>query len=228
MKNKKVIFISIIVLAIVAVFILFTGGVRTDVYLKDFSVDEANNQIVIKVSISSSTGYVRKMKQTSGSTNYYYTFYSTFGINSKLGAKDTFEIQLDNNVDEIYFYTGQKGYKKVLEKNEQGEWKRTYVQNDVYQHISSLAKNEYASTEILVKFDGVLYGKSNAIIDYAKELDTQKIGTINKLIDKELVPKLDNETNTEELLFAEVYNKTEDSIVLLYDNEYVLFGKISE
>ncbi len=228
MKNKKVIFISIIILAIVGVFILFTGGVRTDVYLEDFSINENDNQMIIKVGVSGSTGYVRKMKQTSGSTNYYYTFYSTFGINSKLGAKDTFEIQLDNNVDEIYFYTGQKGYKKVLEKNEQGEWKRTYVQNDVYQHISSLAKNEYASTEILVKFDGVLYGKSNAIIDYAKELDTQKIGTINKLIDKELVPKLDNETNTEELLFAEVYNKTEDSIVLLYDNEYVLFGKINE
>lgn len=56
----------------------------------------------------------------------------------------------------------------------------------------------------------------------------QKIGTINKLIDKELVPKLDNETNTEELLYAEVYNKTEDSIVLLYNNEYVLFGKVSK
>lgn len=228
MENKKVIFISIIILVIAIVFILFSGGVRTDVYLKEFSINEKDNQMIIKVGVSSSTGYVRKMKQTSGSTNYYYTFYSTFGINSKLGAKDTFEIQLDNNVDEIYFYTGQKGYKKVLEKNEQGEWTMTYVQNDVYQHISSLAKNEYASTEILVKFDGVLYGKSNAIIDYAKELDTQKIGTINKLIDKELVPKLDNETNTEELLFAEVYNKTEDSIVLLYNNEYVLFGKISE
>lgn len=228
MENKKVIFISIIILVIVAVFILFTGGVRTDVYLKDFSVDETNNQIVIKVGISSSTGHVRKIKQTSGSTNYYYTFYSTFGINSKIGAKDTFEIQLDNNVDEIYFYTGQKGYKKVLEKNEQGEWIMANVQNDVYQHISSLEKNEYASTEILVKFDGALYGKSNAIIDYATELDTQKIGTINKLVDKELVPKLDNETNTEELLYADVYNKTEDSIVLLYNNEYVLFGKISE
>jgi len=48
------------------------------------------------------------------------------------------------------------------------------------------------------------------------------------LIDKELVPKLDNETNTKELLNAEVYNKTEDSIVLLYNNEYVLYGKVSE
>lgn len=63
-----------------------------------------------------------KNETSQGSTNYYYTFYSTFGINSRIGAKDTFEMQLDNNVDEIYFYTGKKDYKKVLEKNEQGAW----------------------------------------------------------------------------------------------------------
>ena len=43
------------------------------------------------------------MKRTSGSMNYYFTFYSTFGINSKLGAKGTFEIELDENMDEIIF-----------------------------------------------------------------------------------------------------------------------------
>ena len=121
--NKKVT-ISVIILIVVIVMGLFvsTGHARTDVYLKEFIVDEKCNQMIIKVGVSNSTGYVRKMKRTSGSMNYYYTFYSTYGINSKLGAKDTFEIQLDNNVDEIYFYTGGKGYKKVLEKNEQGEW----------------------------------------------------------------------------------------------------------
>ena len=124
MKKKKIIIISSVVLVLVIVIGLFlsTGGARTDVFLKEFSVDEKCNQMTIKVGVSSSAGYVRKMKQTSGSMNYYYTFYSTFGINSKLGAKDTFEIQLDNNVDEIYFYTGGKGYKKVLEKNANGEW----------------------------------------------------------------------------------------------------------
>lgn len=63
------------------------------------------------------------MKRTSGSMNYYFTFYSTFGINSKRGAKDTFEIDLDSNVDAIYFYTGDKGYKQVLQKDEDtGKW----------------------------------------------------------------------------------------------------------
>lgn len=111
MKKKKLIFIitSFILLLMIG-YILYTGGVRTDVYLKDFSIDKTNNQLVIKVGVSSSTGYVRKMKRTGGSTNYYYTFYSTFGINSKLGAKDTFKIQLDNNVDEIFFISYEQFY----------------------------------------------------------------------------------------------------------------------
>lgn len=225
MKKKKTLIISIIVIAVILVgLFLATGGPRTDVFLKDFDIDEKDNQMIIKVGVSSSAGYVRKMKRTSGSMNYYFTFYSTFGINSKLGAEDTFEIQLDNNVDEIYFYTGGKGYKKVLEKTDNGEWINVENKYASYELVTNLKKNQYASTEILVKFDGILYGKSNAIIDYAG--GTEKIGVIDKLIDNAYVPKLDNETNTEEILNAEVYNKTEDSIVLLYNNEYVLFGKI--
>ena len=29
--------------------------------------------------------------------NGYYTFYSTYGLNSKIGAKDTFEIELNED-----------------------------------------------------------------------------------------------------------------------------------
>lgn len=120
--KKITIIMSIVVLVLVVLF-LSTGKARTDVFLRDFSVDEKSNIMNIKVGVSSSAGYVRKMKRTSGSMNYYYTFYSTFGINSKIGAKDTFEIQLDNNVDAIYFYTGYGGYKKVLTKDrETNEW----------------------------------------------------------------------------------------------------------
>ena len=223
--KKKVMIISFIVLVLILIgFFLALGGKRTDVFLKDFELSQDGKTMTLKVGVSSSAGYIRKMKQTSGSMNYYFTFYSTFGINSKLGAKDTFEIELDNNVDEIYVYTGGKGYKKVLEKTNDGDWVKFKDNYIGYELVKDLKKNEYASTEILVKFDNVLYGKSYAIIDYAG--GTEKIGVIDKLIDNEYVPKLNNETNTEELLNAEVYNKTEDSIVLLYNNEYVLFGKI--
>lgn len=124
MNKKVLIIIGIVIIAILGILFLATGGARTDVYLKDYEVADDVKTITLKVGVSSSTGYVRKMKQTSGSMNYYLTFYSTFGINSKLGAKDTYVLEIDSNVDEIYFYTGNKGYKKVLEKDEKtGQWK---------------------------------------------------------------------------------------------------------
>lgn len=124
MKNKRmlIIIITILVLLSVLIILLITGKPRIDVFLKDFIISPSGETMTLKVGVTSSIGYIRKMKRTSGSMNYYLTFYSTFGINSKFGAKDTFEIELDKNVDEIYFYTGNKGYKKVLEKNEDGIW----------------------------------------------------------------------------------------------------------
>lgn len=222
MKKRNIIICIIVIAIILMGLFLASGGSRTDVFLRDYEISQDGKTMTLKVGVSSSAGYIRKMKRTSGSTNYYYTFYSTFGINSKTGAKDTFEIELDQNVDEIYFYTGGKGYKKVLEKNANGEW----IKVENYDLVTSLEKNEKASTEILVKFDGVLYGKSNAIIDYAGNLESERIGVIDRLVDSKYVPKLDNETNIKEILNADVYNKTEDSIVLFYNNEYVLFGKI--
>jgi len=222
MKKRNIIICIIVIAIILMGLFLASGGSRTDVFLRDYEISQDGKTMTLKVGVSSSAGYIRKMKRTSGSTNYYYTFYSTFGINSKTGAKDTFEIELDQNVDEIYFYTGGKGYKKVLEKNANGEW----IKVENYDLVTSLEKNEKASTEILVKFDGVLYGKSNAIIDYAGNLEFERIGVIDRLVDSKYVPKFDNETNIKEILNADVYNKTEDSIVLFYNNEYVLFGKI--
>jgi len=222
MKKRNIIICIIVIAIILMGLFLASGGSRTDVFLRDYEISQDGKTMTLKVGVSSSAGYIRKMKRTSGSTNYYYTFYSTFGINSKTGAKDTFEIELDQNVDEIYFYTGGKGYKKVLEKNANGEW----IKVENYDLVTSLEKNKKASTEILVKFDGVLYGKSNAIIDYAGNLESERIGVIDRLVDSKYVPKFDNETNIKEILNADVYNKTEDSIVLFYNNEYVLFGKI--
>lgn len=121
--KKKVIIISVLIILILGVLFLSTGRARTDVYLRDYKISEDGKNITLKVGVSSSAGYIRKIKRTSGSMNYYFTFYSTYGINSKIGAKDTFEIELDQNVDAIYFYTGDKGYKQVLKKDDAtGEW----------------------------------------------------------------------------------------------------------
>ena len=122
MNKKIVIIIGTVVIAILGILFFATGRTRTDVYLKDYELSPDGKTMILKIGVSSSSGYIRKMKQTSGSMNYYLSFYSTFGINSKLGAQDTFEIKIDSNVDEIYFYTGNKGYKQVLQKTESGKW----------------------------------------------------------------------------------------------------------
>ena len=110
-------------------------------------------------------------------------------------------------------------YFKIKTNEDDGGW------YNGYNLVSDLEKIDYASTQILVMFDSVLYGKSNSIIDYAGK--TNKIGVIDKLINNKYVPKFNNETNTEEIKNAEVYDRTKNSIVLLYNNEFVLFEKIN-
>lgn len=92
-----------------------------------------------------------------------------------------------------------------------------------YENIISL-HSKTASTEILIKFNGSIYGKSFSVIDYAG--GSEKIGTIDKLIDSKYVPKFDGETNNKEILGASVFVGGEKNIVLNYNNTYVLFEKI--
>ena len=229
--KKVIIGIVIVILTVFVILFLSTGGARTDVVLRNYKVSEDVKTMTITVDVLSSAGYIRDMKQTSGSMNYYLTFYSTFGINSRLGAKDTFTLDIDQNVDEIYFFKGNKGYNKVLEKDkETGEWNiiRNTDSNkyEDYKKVSTL-HSETASTTMLVRYDGNLYGRSFSIIDYAPN-PNGAIGVIDKLIDSEYVPKYNGETNTEELLNAKVDSKGETTLVLNYNNNYVLYEIIEE
>lgn len=108
-------------------------------------------------------------------------------------------------------------YQKDFEKNKDQEREKI---------SETLSKNDEYDINILVKYNGTLYAKSNAIIDYAGNPDGP-IGTINKLIGKEYVPTLDGETNTEELLNAKVSEANEEIMVLYYNNVYVLFQVVN-
>lgn len=88
-------------------------------------------------------------------------------------------------------------------------------------------KADGVHTDILVKYNNTLYGKSYAMIDYAGN-PQGPIGKIDKLIDSEYVPRLNGETNVEEIWEAEIDDIGEKSMVLQYNNEYVLFTKIEE
>ncbi len=79
----------------------------------------------------------------------------------------------------------------------------------------------------LVKFDNVLYGKSNALIDYAGDLN-KSIGKIDFLIGEEYMPELNGETNCKEIFNASVLEANGKSMVLNVDNVAVLFESIDK
>lgn len=208
MKNKKkIIIVCIIVIAIIVVgLFLATGRARTDVYLKDFKVSADGKIMTLEVGVSSSTGYVRKMKRTSGSMNGYYTFYSTFGINSKLGAKDTFEIELDENVDEIYFYTGDKGYRLELVRNTTTqEWEKID-----YKENNTLKMNLFEKGEIIkVAID--TYAQNNNYFEYT---DKKTIDALYNIFDGLETKEINKNYNPE--------NPEEMYKVIFYNDEYML------
>lgn len=86
---------------------------------------------------------------------------------------------------------------------------------------------EETETSQLVRYNGILYGKSYGMIDYAGN-PNGPIGSINKLIGEEYLPNLDGETNSEELLNALVDYANEESMVLIYNNGAVLYFAIKE
>ena len=108
-------------------------------------------------------------------------------------------------------------YPKDFEKNKDTEREKI---------SETLSKNDEYDINKLVKYNGTLYAKSNALIDYAGNPDGP-IGTINKLIGEEYVPTLDGETNSEELLNAKVSEANEEIMVLYYNNAYVLFQVVN-
>ena len=86
-------------------------------------------------------------------------------------------------------------------------------------------KAEDTDTTKLVKFDGRLYGKSFALIDF-EAMFGGPIGEIDYAIGSEYLPIVDGETNCEEFLGASVTDANETSMILIVNNEAVLFNAI--
>ena len=125
MKKKNVIIFLVVIFTFII--LVFFGGLkkRTDVALIDYSVIEEGKRMKLYVGITSSVVYLRKLKVKQVGDNEYITFYSTFGFfNSKLGAKNEYEIKLNQSCNQIYFYKGDGEYELFLQKDEiTNEWK---------------------------------------------------------------------------------------------------------
>jgi uncharacterized membrane protein len=118
----------IVILSFMIVFVLLflnTGGKITGIMLTDYSISDDGNVMTIKVGLESSMGYIRTLKTSEEANKKYITFYSTYGLNSNIGAKNEFQVELPPSCDEIYFYSGNDGYKLNLKKNSKtNEWER--------------------------------------------------------------------------------------------------------
>lgn len=224
MKNRvKIVVISVFLIIFIAVltYFLIVGSVRTDVYLGGFELSPDGKKMTLKVGVSSSAGYIRKMKRTSGSMNHYYTFYSTFGINSKIGAKNNFEIDIDENVDEIYFYTGNKGYKLVLIKSEDtGEWVKLKYKKD------RIFKLDLTSKKDIVKVSINTMSQDDNYFEYTDKNIIDNIYDIFKDLETEVVSKTFNPKDAEEMYMVSFFDdSSEDDIIDTYVEIYKKDGK---
>lgn len=124
MNKKMIVILCTIIVVMITIFISTGFNKRTDVVLLDYSLADGGTDLNINVAVSSSMGCVRGTGIKNNGSNKYITFYSTFGfLNSKLGAKSEFEIDIDSTTEEIYFYKGNGEYDLVLKRNkETNKW----------------------------------------------------------------------------------------------------------
>ena len=120
-KNRKVIFVVMIVILTAAMGFLCLGGRRDDVMIEDFSVSADGSEMTLKAGIAGSAGYLRKAKVRYDDHAVMVDFYSTFGINNPVGAEDTFVIPLKPDSENILFNRGDNYY-AAFAKGEDGQW----------------------------------------------------------------------------------------------------------
>ena len=91
---------------------------RTDVYLQDFSVSEDGSAVTVQTFTTGSMGYIRAMEAKQIGDEIHCSFYRCLGgLNSSLGAENTFEIPLDHPTERIYFDRGTSFDQLVLERD---------------------------------------------------------------------------------------------------------------
>ena len=126
-KRTAILFFAALWL-LTAAFLLGTGLTRRgDVVLVDYAVSGDGSELSFRVGVASSMGYVRDFRDSGGGVKpHYLAFYSCFGgLNSRLGAKNEFILELGPEDTEIWFSRPGGGYELVLAKDpDTGLWIR--------------------------------------------------------------------------------------------------------
>jgi len=124
MKKRIITLAFLGALLLIALVLLLFGGTRTDVYLLDFSANDDGTAMEIHIGVSGSAGYVRAVRTRASEDGLYLSFPSTFFLNTPVGARDTFTIDLPPDCRVIYI-ARDKGYEPTLEIDPiEGKWIR--------------------------------------------------------------------------------------------------------
>ncbi|MBQ8815155.1 MAG: hypothetical protein IJZ85_11760 [Lachnospiraceae bacterium] len=125
---KQILAVSLgVILILSAVYLVGTGLMkRSDVFVGEFTVAEDGKTMEIRAGVASSMGYIRSVSQRKDGDRLNISFYSTFGgLNSRLGARSSFTLDLDDDISEICVYRGYGEYKAIFAKNAtNGQWER--------------------------------------------------------------------------------------------------------
>ena len=206
MKKKKIIFIiPIILITLLITIFLTTEKPITNIELKNYKISQDGKTMTLTVN---STNHITKVTNSDSHTNYY-TFYST---NSNINSTNTFNINLDNNTKEIYFYNGNNNYKLVLIKDDiTNNWLQiNYTSND------TIKPNLFNLDEIIkVRINN--YSQNNNYIEYTDKLTIETIYNIFQNLETTTISKTYNPDSPEEMY--EIVFLNDENMLLRSDNE---------
>ncbi len=123
--KKILIGIALFVLAELLIYLIGTGFIRNRfVEIRKWEVSDDGEEITVTVSVPSSIGYVRKVKEHSrDGGRLCLDCYAAFGgINGRIGAKSSHTLPLGSDVNVIALYRGDGTYEDVLYKAADGTW----------------------------------------------------------------------------------------------------------
>ncbi len=206
MKKKKIIFIiPIILITLLITIFLTTEKPITNIELKNYKISQDGKTMTLTVN---STNHITKVTNSDSHTNYY-TFYST---NSNINSTNTFNINLDNNTKEIYFYNGNNNYKLVLIKDDiTNNWLQiNYTSNE------TIKPNLFNLDEIIkVRINN--YSQNNNYIEYTDKLTIETIYNIFQNLETTTISKTYNPDSPEEMY--EIVFLNDENMLLRSDNE---------
>jgi len=96
------------------------GTKRTDLYLADYTPSEDGSEMTLRIGVASEAGEPNSVQVKEKGEGLYLTFRSE----GRMEGFDSVLLQLPAECTGIWFDVGHRDFEQVLEKREDGSWKR--------------------------------------------------------------------------------------------------------